>query len=216
MMSHHCGRLRAFAMRVALGAILSAPSVVFGTDPVVVVRVEEDWRLVVATPDANSTGPQVTCAFSPTQDTDSIYAAFELNHQSQPAFTPGGLQLQTWNDELAISSQKFPHQGQFSTPGEAVSWTQAMSVQSGLLTFEIIDGNSTTWGNFGGQGYLKTTMNTNLLNLNGYHPAVSVQHSGIGYAANRVQELVLSEVRLTLADGQVLVDQTDRFVYQTN
>ena len=39
-----------------------------------VVRVEEDWELVVGTPDANSDAPQVTCVISPTGDVDDVHA----------------------------------------------------------------------------------------------------------------------------------------------
>ncbi|MBI2480844.1 MAG: hypothetical protein HYV60_20120 [Planctomycetia bacterium] len=65
----------------------------FASEPVTVVRIEEDWELVVASPDSNSTAPQVSCTISPLSHVDSIHAAFELNHQSQPEFSAGGLQL---------------------------------------------------------------------------------------------------------------------------
>src|SRR3989337_1098241 len=74
-----------------------------------IVRVEEDWELVVATPDPDSDGPQVACVISPVGDLDSVHAAFELNNQSLPSFVPGGLQLQIWSGEMPLSQRKFPN-----------------------------------------------------------------------------------------------------------
>ena len=63
----------------------------------VVVRVEEDWELVASSPDAATTAPQVACAVFPTGESTSLCAVFELNHQTQPSFEAGGMQLQIWD-----------------------------------------------------------------------------------------------------------------------
>jgi hypothetical protein len=169
-----------------------------------VVRVEEDWELVVATPDANSAAPQVSCLISPVGNTESVHAAFEMNYQSMPEFLPGGLQLRIWNNESPLVSRKFPNGAVMQQAGETVRWTQNMSLGGGLLSFEITGGSSTSWGSFGGQGYLKATVATSLENLNAYSPSVSTDNSGVGYAANRVQSLTLRKVRLVTSAGQVL------------
>ena len=87
-----------------------------------------------------------------------------------------------------------------ATPGERVTWTQTMTLTRGgeaiVLTFEIINGQSTSWGRFGGQGYLRSSVATELQSLNGYNPRLSVLNSSVGYAANRVQSLAIREVRL--------------------
>lgn len=170
-----------------------------------VVRVEEEWELVVATPDPNSDAPQITCVMSPVGNAASFHAAFEINYQSLPSFTPGGLQLQVWNGEWPVSQRKFPNESVLATAGETICWTQSLEIVEGNLVMEIIDGSSTTWGSFGGQGYLKATVNTTLADINAYDPAVSIAHSGVSYAANRVQSLVLKSVRLTTSTGEVLV-----------
>lgn len=180
-----------------------------------VVRVEEDWELVIGTPDPDSDSPQVTSVFSPVGHVESLYAALEINHQSQPEFVAGGLQLQIWDSEFSESSRKFPNGAVMAQAGETVRWTQSMQLADGVLTFEITNGTSTSWGSFGGQGYLKASVNTALSNLNDYHPATSVHNSGIGYAANRVQSLVLRRVRLITSDGEVLEDTSSRPVYSS-
>jgi hypothetical protein len=178
-----------------------------------IVCVEEDWELTIGTPDPDLDAPQVMCVMSPVGNVNSAYAAFELNAQSLPVFTPGGLQLQTWEGELAVSDRRFPNGSVMATPGEVVHWTQSMKLSGGQLTFEITNGSSTTWGSFGGQGYLKSTVGTSLSSLNAYDPAVSVKHSGVAYAGNRVQSLVLKRVRAVTATGEEVVDTTQRVVH---
>jgi len=187
-----------------------------GTAPaesVVVVAVEEDWELVVGTPDPNSDGPQMACTMSPLGDVESLHCMLEINHHTVPAYAPGGLQLEVWQGEKPLHERKFPNQSLLSTPGEVVRWTQKMELNDTGLVFEVINGTSTTWGKFGGQGYLKATVESGLENLNAYDPDVSVANSGISYAANRVHSLVLRRVRLHTSTGEVLEDDTVRPVY---
>lgn len=213
-MSSPSHRLRTWRFRCFLAGVVlvSAVDAAWGQSPAV-VRVEEDWELVIATPDVDSDSPQVTCVISPSGDTDSLYATFEVNHRSLPAFTPGGLQLQVWSGETALAQHAAPNTEQLNVPGEVIRWTQAMDVSTGHLVFEIINGTSSTWGEFGGQGYLRAVVPSAVADLNGYQPDVSVRNSGAGYAANRVQSLVLKRVRYFLADGQQVVDTTERVVH---
>ena len=69
---------------------------------------------------------------------------------------------------------------------------------------------------FGGQGYLQSSLPTNLTSLNEYNPKLSVLNSGVGFAANRVTSLTLKAVRGVTSDGQVLQDTTVRPVYPRN
>lgn len=178
-----------------------------------IVRVEEDWVLLVNTPDADSVSPQVTCTMSPLNHINAVHATVELNHQSQPYFAPGGVQLQVWDGTLPVAARENPSDAVMRTNAETVSWTQVMEVKDGMLSFDVINGSSTTWGSFGGQGYLKHSMATHLTDLSGYSPLVSVEHSGAGYAQNRVDLLVLKQVRFVLSTGQVVVDSTYRVVH---
>jgi hypothetical protein len=114
---------------------------------------------------------------------------------------------------VPLSDRRFPNGAVLSQPGETVRWTLSMQLADGLLTFEVINGTSATWGNFGGQGYLKASVASTLDSLAGYSPAVSVQHSGVSYAANRVQSLVLKRVRYYTASGEQTEDGTARVVH---
>ena len=192
---------------VALGGIASA-------DPdQSIVRVEEDWELVVGSPDASSDAPQITCVISPAGNLQGLHAALEINAQTLPVYASGGLQLQVWEGERALGERKFPNGAVFSTEGETVRWTQSMELSGGNLVFEVLAGSSTTWGAFGGQGYLKATVASALANLNGYSPAVSAGNSAVGYAGNRVRSLVLKRVRVFTSTGEEIEHATDRVVH---
>jgi len=170
-------------------------------DTIALVRVEEDWELVVGDPDAVNDAPQITCAFSPLGHIEGLHAVFDINAQAIPTYAPGGLQLQLWDGEVALSDRRFPNGDVLAQPGEVICWTHAMEIADGMLQFEIVNGTSTTWGNFGGQGYLKASVATEMTNLNGYKPQISVAHSGIGFSAHRVTTLVLQRIRGYTADG---------------
>jgi hypothetical protein len=189
-----------------------ATSYLWADGPAHVVKVEEHWELVVAEPESGRGAPQVTVVLSPQGNLDGLYAAFELNHQSQPAYVGGGLQLQIWNvsdTPLATRTQK---DGETLTnSGETITWTHKMELQGGHITFDIDDGNSTSWGSFG-QGVF-ATVPTTLSNLNGYNPLVSVNGSGVGFASHRVTSLKLKKVKIHLSTGQVLVDDTVKVAF---
>lgn len=197
---------------LVLAAVWSASA--YADEGASIVRVEEDWELVVDVPEANSVSPQVTCVISPFGGIESVYAAFLLNAQTLPDFVAGGLQLQVWDGEAPQSDRKFPNAEVLTQAGETIRWTQSMEVVDGLLQFEITDGSSSTWGNFGGQGYLKATVNTTLHNLNYYSPDVSASNSKVSYADNRVVSLKLKKFRVFLSTGEYYEDTTERVVHQ--
>jgi hypothetical protein len=199
---------------LGLLCVLLCVSVVSAQEGTEIVTVEEDWELVLGTPEPDLAAPQLVCTMSPMGDMRGLYCTLEVNHQTVPYFTPGGLQFQVWSGESLVTERRAPTQSILSHPSEVVRWTQKMHLADGTLHLEIVDGSSTTWGSFGGQGYLKADVPTTLANLNNYNPAVSVENSGISYAANRVQSLVLKRVRVTTSQGEVLEDSTPRTVHQ--
>jgi hypothetical protein len=168
-----------------------------------VIKIEEDWRLEVGEPDGNVTAPQITTTVSPRPDLDGIHAIFNLNHQALDQFAPGGMQLQVWNGESPVSFVQIAPDAEFETTGEVVTWTQRMTLHDGRLYFRVKNGNSTTWGEFGNDYSLLESVSSNLPNLNGYNPTLSVENSGVTFAANRVDCLILERVRIYTSDGQV-------------
>lgn len=205
MMAHFTTGARLWVFRALLMAlILSVTASVAMSQLPTIVRVEEDWQIVISTPDPNCDAPQITTALLPQGSTEGLFATFEVNHQDIPQYVAGGMQLQVWRGERSGSYRKYPNPALLATAGETVSWTQAMSVADGVLTFEIIGGSSTTWGSFGGQGYLRTSVETAMTNLNSYDPHDTIENSGVGYASNRVSSFVLVCVRLYTDTGDEL------------
>lgn len=179
-----------------------------------VTSVEEDWELVVDDPDPNSSGPQVTCSIAPHSADDSLYAAFELNHRTLPEFERGGMQLQVWGGSYNLDNNPNPQHEIMQTAGERVTWTMAMTLSGGNLTFEVKNGHSTTWGAFGGQGYLRSSQPCDFDNLNAYSAEDTIENSGVGFASNRVESLTLKCVRYYLSNGDVITDDSPRVVHQ--
>ncbi len=192
--------------------VLGLSSAVVRPEEQAVVRVEEDWELVVGQPDVDTNAPQVTCVISPFADANSLHCTFDVNYQSLLEYAAGGLQLQVWEAEVPLIERRAPVDAVLAYPGETIRWTQSMRVHEGWLCFEITNGESTTWGDFGGASYLKAWIWRGVYDLNAYSPDVSVGNSGVGYAANRVTSLTLKRVRRFLADGEVLVDDAPRVI----
>ena len=85
---------------------------------------------------------------------------------------------------------------------EVIHWTQRLSLNDGHLTFRVLDGESETWGTFGGDD-LSLSLSTSLTALNGYRPSVSLSESQVGYAENRVVSLTLTKLVWVTEDGEV-------------
>jgi hypothetical protein len=167
-----------------------------------VARVEEDWELVVAEPDVGNNGPQVTCTISPL-DMATGYAALDINYHTQPGYVPGGLQMHIWNPNDPIVTRDFPANGMLADAGETITWTQTMTLNQGRLTFQVVNGQSQTWGKFG-SAEQATTVYTSVSDLNGYDPQVSLANSGISFASNLVSSLKLKAVRKYDAAGKLI------------
>ncbi len=177
-----------------------------------VVRVEEQWELRIASPEPGSDAPQATCVMSPNGDIGGLHAVFEINQRTQPCFSPGGLQLQVWSGDTPWAHVEVGANEALAYPNETVSWTQVMEISGGMLRFSVYGGQSTTWGSFGGSD-LTIEVPTDLANLNLYDPLVSIHHSAVGYAANRVKSLSLKRVRIVSATGESAEDATVRVVH---
>lgn len=179
-----------------------------------VVCVEEDWELVVDEPEQGVCAPQVTCTMAPSREVEQGYAAFDLNHRSQPNFVAGGMQLHVWSPAHPLASASANKCGMLHHSGETVRWTQRMTLLSHLLCFSIANGQSQTWGAFDASHGLVAMVATTAENLDEYSPDVSTAHSGIGYAANRVQSLKLLRVRRYWSSGAVTLDERVRVVHE--
>ncbi|MCA9235376.1 MAG: hypothetical protein KDA44_07880 [Planctomycetales bacterium] len=194
-------RRLALLIRFALPALLML--LVVEARAIEIVQIEEFWELQVGEPDGLSSSPQVSMVMSHTGDLLSDYFVFTVNHHSHPEFAPGGMQVQRWNADEAVAVHAGPSENTLDHTEETLRWVQRMTLDDGLLTFEIDNGTSDSWGSFGGEGYLRLVLGVDAVNLNNYRPAVSIEQSGVSYAGNRVRSLTLTRLRWTDTAGQV-------------
>lgn len=206
---------RALALAGLTVAMLLATSPIHGQEPVPdTVRVEEDWLVEIGDPVPELSGPQVVLVLSPVASTGSELAVFEVNHTTFPKFQPGGIQLQFWKGDVLKDVSTAPQYQVLSVPDETIQFTSRMKVENGYLSFEIRNGQSTTWGTFGASGQLRCSRVSGLANLNGYQTAVSKQNSRVAFGSHRVRRLVLTEVRYYSEVGLIKTDTTDQIVHQ--
>jgi hypothetical protein len=205
--------LTAGALFFAFSAGSPAPAADGGAGPFAepVIRVEEDWKLVLNQPDGSVDSPQFHTIMSPYADVDSFYAQVLWNYRETPNFTAGGVQLQSYEGESLIRRRSMEY-GQLSTTAETVTWTQSLSTDGVALTFDVSNGQSTTWGTFGKD--MRISSDANLPDLSGYSADVSAQESCVTYGGNRVNSLVITEVRYYGEGGLLGVDNTPRVVFQ--
>jgi len=196
------GAVRSSAALLALACLFGPLSGAVYANSDDVIKVEEDWEMVVTDPDPTTNAPQVTCVTSPVGHVNGLYVAFDLNHHSLTDYYSGGLQLQLWNNDVPVANDYPSMYQMLSNDNETVTWTQRMKVNEGLLKFEVVNGVSASWGAFGGSNLL-VFVPSSMSDLNQYNPDVSVANSGVGFAGNRVESLTLKRVRLYKRNGQV-------------
>lgn len=173
--------------------------------------IEEDWELVVASPDVVGVGPQITTVMSPTGDLSDPFVAYDMNYREYPTFSAGGMQIQVWSKKkvVATSSQG---SSQFQTANETITWTQRMHLTSGSIRYSVKNGQSTTWGSFGDSDAtnFRVTYDTDLTSMAGYNPADTVKNSGVSFQSDRVTSLKLVRVRYYSNGNLYYTDTTSR------
>jgi hypothetical protein len=168
-----------------------------------VISVEEHWELQLAQPDTDRSAPQTTMVMSPNGNVSGAHFLFTINHANAPDYRPGGMQVQLWDGDDLVDEHQWHNSSALEFESETVHWTQKLSLNDdGTLTFQVQNGESQTWGEFGGEE-LSVSTPTNLQWLNHYRPSVSLGESQVNYAENRVSSLTLTKLVWVTEDGQV-------------
>ena len=160
-----------------------------------IIRVEEDWELMVSTPDPNRDSPQISTWMSPTNSLGGEYFGVDINHAQRAGYAGGGFQTKRMNGSQLIEDRWGNMGAKLQIEGETIRWTQLLAVIEQDVVFAVKNGTSTSWGNFGGpETLIRIPLSPG--NLNDYDPNLSCESSGVGYAWNRVASLKLLRVRL--------------------
>ena len=205
---------KAVAWIVAVSVSLIATSPALADDPVI-IKVEEDWRVEIGTPSPDDHAPQIVTVLSPVGNLDHEYSVFELNHRTYPDYQAGGMQLQRWWCEWLSTTRIWHHNTQnLNINDEVITYTSRMSLEDGDLLFQIRNGVSQSWPDFGTHWHLKTRHLTTLGDLDDYSPDVSATNSRVAFAKHRVRKLVLVQVRYYSQAGLETTDVTPRIVHE--
>jgi hypothetical protein len=168
-----------------------------------VVKVEQDWEIDVGSPDATMCSPQLFILAYPESGGD-YWTEFLINYNDQPQFSAGGVQIQVWQGSYVLGgADNSPNQAVLQTQGERVTFTLSMRTINGSLHFRAKNVSSTSFGNIGN---LVTNVPYGKPNLNNYSTADTVANSGILYGANRVNSMILKQVRKYDAAGNTQVE----------
>jgi hypothetical protein len=89
-----------------------------------------------------------------------------------------------------------------------------MSVSDeGTVTCSVVNGQSTTWGQFGqAQGLDSVSFSASVTSMASYSPDGSVAKSGAGWESDRVSRMVLLRVRYYRNGQLISTDNTSRSV----
>lgn len=188
-----------------------------------IIKIEEDWELVIATPDPQADCPQIVTVFGPTNPNFGTHTVFELNHGTLPSYSEGGMQLQVWTGNLLVGyrSQFSPTELRYT--GETVRYTTRCEIRKSdynydgywnRLRMEVVNGTSTTWGEFGGSTSLRISLWTSRDDLNPFDPNHSLTHSRVTFGANRVNRFCRKAIRLYTAEGLYASDNTTYYVHR--
>ncbi len=181
-----------------------------------VTRIEEDWKIQFGVPDPDLDAPQVTLTISPAGSLDGPHAVFEVNHRTQPEYTAGGLQLQTWVGDSVLDCKSSHKTNVLSVTNDVATFTLSMQAQSGSVTFGVSNGNSTTWGQFGTSGWLSLSAPYSASDFSSYDSTTSLNnaYSYVGFGSNRVLQVVRTAVRYYSNGVLVNNDTTQHVIYQ--
>ncbi len=185
--------------------LASASSVCFGQ--ATILRVEEDWELLVEQPDQQLDAPQITTTLMPLGEASSLYFQLDMNHGSDPAYSTGGIQVKALNGDSCLNAQRSLAGQRLYVPSERITWTQVLIQSEQWLHFGIVAGQSQSWGAFGGpQSFVHLQSSGTLEN---YNPEHSAQNSGVIYAGNRVGYLRLAKVRYFMSTGDIVESEVN-------
>ena len=114
-----------------------------------VTSIEEDWQLDVGMPSSARSSLKINCLTSTGAGTQSQHAIFLISELGSAGRNP---QLQLWNGDQLLATTDVPGFREIlGHPGERIKWTTRLSISNGVLTAEVSNLSSTTWGNSSGK-----------------------------------------------------------------
>lgn len=161
-----------------------------------IIRIEQDWKLIVGDPEPDVDAPQIVTIFGPRNPLTGLHAVYEINHSTMPDYSEGGMQLQVWSGNTLVGYKSQFAPAELNVTDEVITYTTGVEVQTdGRIRMEVINGVSATWGDFDGDRALRLRVASDIENLNDWDPLDSIKNSRIGYGANRIVMFKRTEIR---------------------
>jgi hypothetical protein len=180
-----------------------------GPSPAVgpIVKIEQDWELVVSTPDPDRCSPQVFAQVYP-ESGGSFCCQLLINYNDQPTFSAGGVQIQIWQNQVVLDGRdNAPNQAVLQVPDETVKFTLVMEISDGKLNFSAKNVSSTSWGDVNN---LNTSVDYEPTAFANYQTSDTLANSGILLGSNRVTSLTLKQVRRIDASGAQITEDAQQ------
>jgi hypothetical protein len=177
------------------------------------VRVEEDWILLVDEPDSALASPQILNVISPKQNLDGIFGMVQLNHRSDPNFYAGGQQVQTWVGPSLMGYASGTKTAVLNRTADRITYTVSMEQVSTGIRFQLKNGRSRTWGRFAWTP-VSVTVPTTEKDLSAYTPEFSTTNTTVVLGAHRITSFYIDTTRKVHSDGSIVTDTTDRFTHR--
>jgi hypothetical protein len=199
------------SLAICLPCLMTAPALGEAPEQNAYV-VEEDWALVLRTPNLDKNCPQFSTAF---RLGNGGYFLTTWNYRDVPDFAQGGIQVQLWSggsDDVCIAQLDEPL-GELQWSGETVRWTHVYRTNGNDVVMKTVGISAQSWGtNITAPSM--TVSHAAVANFNTYDPENSIAESNIGYGKNRVQWFGITEVRMYDDKGRrLVVNKTPRPVF---
>ena len=188
-------RRAAFSLAAAFAALSAGTA-----DAGQYIYIEEDWELVLNSPDAATASPQLVVQMRPDSKSNEV-GLFLVNHRDLPNFVPGGVQLQLWSDRTLLDDVAYAG-SPLAVAGEKVTWTQYMARVNGRLHFGVLRLDGTTWGTLSAAQFGQPISCSDADGVfPNYSSADSVANATIVFGGDRIGSLKLVQVRKYRANG---------------
>ncbi|QDU41426.1 hypothetical protein Mal4_57930 [Maioricimonas rarisocia] len=170
-----------------------------------IVRIEEDWELVVTDQNPFGDPPRVLTVFGPADPTWGAHALFELRPGVMPGVVDDSTERRCWWHDLP---------GRDAPAGEErISFTTSISVQGSDLEMAVIRGNSSGGRSIVDSSRLSIAVNTARTSLNSHHPDDSLVHTRVAAGKQSVRHFARTSFRRYSPEGLVSVDHQWRMIH---
>lgn len=170
-----------------------------------VVRIEEDWELVITDQDPFGEPPHILTVFGPADPTWGAHARFELRPGAMPAVVDDSTDHHCWWEDAP---------GRNAPVGEErISFTTSISIQGSDLEMAVIRGNSSGGRSIVDAGRLSIAVNTDRTNLNSHHGDDSLVHTCVAAGQQCVRHFARTSLRRYTTEGLMFVDHEWRMIH---